>query len=180
MTFLFVPAKGGGGERGGYASGGADRACRQHLAGAALRGPDDGPHSDSNGVQATFLVGLREVTALNDANNNVVMRVNRKRILVRGGGWSPDLLQRATRKRTAQQLLLTRDIGLNAIRLEGKLQDDDLFEQASAMGLMVLPGICCCDAWQQWNSWTNHTHVKLRAPLATPTCFFIGGCIPLC
>eukprot|EP00729_Bicosta_minor_P017911 gene17911-21767_t len=60
--------------------------------------------------------------------------------------------------RNAQQLLLTQDIGLNAIRLEGKLQDDDLFEQASAMGLMVLPGICCCDAWQQWDHWTNNTY----------------------
>lgn len=75
-----------------------------------------------------------------------------------GGGWSPDLLQRNTPMRNAQQLLLTQDIGLNAIRLEGKLQDDDLFEQASAMGLMVLPGICCCDAWQQWDHWTNNTY----------------------
>ena len=22
---------------------------------------------------------------------------------------------------------------------------------------MVLPGLCCCDAWQQWDVWTNHT-----------------------
>lgn len=33
---------------------------------------------------ATFLVGLREVSAVNDANNNLVLRVNKKRILVRG------------------------------------------------------------------------------------------------
>ena len=49
------------------------------------------------------------------------------------------------------------DLGLNAIRLEGKMQDDDFFRQASALGMMVLPGICCCDAWQNWDSWTDHT-----------------------
>ena len=116
---------------------------------------------------ATFLVGLREITGLNDANNNLVVRVNGQRILIRGGGWGPDLLQRNTPQRNARQLLLTRDLGLNAIRLEGKLQDDDLFAQASAMGILMLPGICCCDAWQQWDLWTNATAATASQSMAS-------------
>ena len=65
-----------------------------------------------------------------------VVRVNRQRILVRGGGWSPDLLLRATPQRSRRQLLLTRDLGLNAIRLEGKLQDaSEIFPSDLAGGL---------------------------------------------
>ena len=40
---------------------------------------------------------------------------------------------------TRRQLRMTKDLGLNAIRLEGKLQDDDLFEQADEMGILMLP-----------------------------------------
>ena len=42
------------------------------------------------------------------------------------------------------------------------MQDDDLFEQCDALGIMVLPGLCCCDAWQSWDVWTDATH-KLAA-----------------
>ena len=37
-------------------------------------------------------------------------------------------------------------------------QDNDLFEQCDALGILVLPGICCCDAWQSWEVWTEQTH----------------------
>lgn len=106
---------------------------------------------------ATTLVGLRQANVTLDVRMNAVVSVNGQRILIRGGGWAPDLLQRVTRVRNTQQLRLSRDLGLNTIRLEGKFQDDDFFAQASALGLMVLPGLCCCDAWQQWDVWTNHT-----------------------
>jgi exo-1,4-beta-D-glucosaminidase len=74
-------------------------------------------------------VGLRQVTKTIDENRNALFRVNGKRILIRGGGWAPDLLQRMTPERHAQELAYVRHLGLNAVRLEGKLQDDDLFQQ---------------------------------------------------
>ena len=111
----------------------------------------------------TTQVGLREANVTLDANGNAVLRVNGRRLLVRGGGWAPDLLQRVTARRNAQQLRLTRDLGLNLVRLEGKFQDDDFFRQASALGLLVLPGICCCDAWQNWAQWNNGTFATAMA-----------------
>jgi exo-1,4-beta-D-glucosaminidase len=80
------------------------------------------------------LVGLRSASNSLDANNNAVFRVNGQRLLVRGGGYAPDLLQRMSQQRTRREMAITRDLGLNAIRLEGKLQDDDLFEQCDEMG----------------------------------------------
>ena len=40
-----------------------------------------------------------------------------------------------------------RNLGLNTIRFEGKFEDEDLYDRMDAMGLMGLPGLCCCDAW---------------------------------
>eukprot|EP00041_Stephanoeca_diplocostata_P031726 m.994917 g.994917 ORF g.994917 m.994917 type:complete len:1025 (+) comp24014_c1_seq5:15-3089(+) len=110
----------------------------------------------SDEINATF--GIRQITKTIDANNNAVFRVNNKRILIRGGGWAPDLLQRMTRERHVQELMYVRHLGLNTIRLEGKFQNDDLFAAADALGILVLPGICCCDAWQQWPHWGPDQH----------------------
>ena len=114
----------------------------------------------------TTVVGLREANVTLDANANAVLYINGRRLLVLGGGWAPDLLQRVTPVRNTQQLWLARDLGLNAIRLEGKFSDDDFFVQASALGLVVLPGICCCDAWQNWEQWSNRTFDVAMASVA--------------
>ena len=57
-----------------------------------------------------------------DENNNARFVVNGKQILIRGGGWAPDLLQRMSVQRHTRMLRLSKDLGMNAIRLEGKLQ----------------------------------------------------------
>ena len=109
--------------------------------------------------------GLREVTAellplprsVQDAKTRLLFRVNGQKILIRGGGWCPDMFQRYSTERTRAQLAITKDIGLNAIRLEGKLQNDELFQQASELGILMLPGWMCCDAWQRWDLWDNET-----------------------
>ncbi len=46
-------------------------------------------------------------------------------------------------------------MNLNAIRLEGKMENDDFFTIADQFGIMIMPGWCCCDAWQNWPDWTN-------------------------
>ena len=69
------------------------------------------------------LVGLRSASNALDANNNVVFRINGQRLLIRGGGYAPDLLQRMNKQRTRREMAITKDLGLNAIRLEGILSD---------------------------------------------------------
>ena len=46
-----------------------------------------------SGPTTTTTVGLRTASNDIDANGNALFKVNGKKILVRGGGYAPDLLQ---------------------------------------------------------------------------------------
>src|SRR5258708_59476 len=44
-------------------------------------------------------------------------------------------------------------MGVNTIRLEGRLDRDEFFEKTDRLGILVMPGWTCCDAWERWNDW---------------------------
>jgi exo-1,4-beta-D-glucosaminidase len=98
--------------------------------------------------------GIREVTSELDSANHRIFSVNGKKILVRGGGWSPDMMLRENPRRLRDEFAYVRDMGLNTIRLEGKLESDDFFNLADQQGILVMAGWCCCDAWEHWSEWT--------------------------
>jgi len=60
---------------------------------------------------------------------------------------------RSTPERQHAELDYVRDLNLNAIRLEGKIENDHFFDLADQMGILVLPGWCCCDQWENWPAW---------------------------
>ena len=102
--------------------------------------------------------GIREVQSdLNDKGYRQ-FRINRRNILVRGAGWTPDLFYREPHSRLQQELAYVRHMNLNTIRLEGKLGSDDLFDLADEMGILIMAGWQCCDFWQQWPKWTPQDH----------------------
>ncbi|HKU21263.1 MAG TPA: hypothetical protein VJQ50_09635 [Terriglobales bacterium] len=37
--------------------------------------------------------------------------------------------------------------------MEGKLEDDHFFDLADEMGILMMPGWCCCDQWENWPKW---------------------------
>ncbi len=98
--------------------------------------------------------GIREVTSELTAGGSRLFRINGKRILIRGGGWAQDMLLRPDQKRLNEQFEMVRDLHLNTIRLEGKLESDDFFRLADQQGLLVMAGWCCCDIWERWKMWT--------------------------
>jgi exo-1,4-beta-D-glucosaminidase len=99
----------------------------------------DGRVSDEAIAQA----GIREITSeLTDAGARL-FRVNGKPVLVRGGGWSGDMLLREQPQRLEQQFEMVRDLHLNAIRLEGKLETDAFYRLADEQGILVIAGWCC-------------------------------------
>jgi len=102
---------------------------------------------------ATIRYGIREVSSEMDGENHRVFLVNRKRILIRGGGWSPDMLLRQDLNRLATDFRYVRDLNLNTIRLEGKLETDEFYDLADEQGVLIMAGWCCCDHWEQWNKW---------------------------
>jgi exo-1,4-beta-D-glucosaminidase len=98
--------------------------------------------------------GIREVTSELTTNGSRLFRVNGKPILIRGAGWSQDMLLRSDSKRLAEQFRLVRDMNLNTIRLEGKLETEEFFHLADQQGILVMAGWCCCDHWEMWKDWT--------------------------
>ncbi len=97
--------------------------------------------------------GIREVTSELNPEHGRLFSINGKKILIRGGGWSPDMLLREDPQRIADEFRYVRDMGLNTIRLEGKLETDDFFERADREGILIMAGWCCCDFWELWGKW---------------------------
>ncbi len=119
----------------------------------------------SDATQTAF--GIREVTSEMTPEHHRVFSINGKRILVRGGGWASDMLLRPIPGRVDDQLTYVRDLGLNTIRLEGKLETDHFFDQADRLGILVLPGWMCCDRWQKNAKWDQEDYEVAAASMTT-------------
>jgi exo-1,4-beta-D-glucosaminidase len=120
-----------------------------------------GGESDS----ATVNFGIREVTSELTDNGSRLFKVNGKNVLIRGAAWAPDMLLRWSSKRLDTDLNYVKDMGLNSIRLEGKTDRDEFFDKTDRLGILVMPGWVCCDAWERWNRWTPETKSIAAASL---------------
>ncbi len=115
--------------------------------------------------EAVARVGLREVTSELTDKGARLFRVNGRPILIRGGGWSQDMLLREQPQRLEQQFEMVRDLHLNAIRLEGKLETDAFYRLADEQGVLVIAGWCCCDVWERWAQWSPENYAVAEASL---------------
>src|SRR5438132_1069907 len=97
--------------------------------------------------------GIREVTSELNANNGRLFTINGKKILIRGGGWSSDMMLRENPQRLQDEFRYVRDMGLNTVRLEGKLETEEFYNLADHQGILVMAGWCCCDFWERWPRW---------------------------
>ncbi len=113
----------------------------------------DGKPSDAQDV--TF--GIRQVTSEMN-NGHTLFKINGKPVLIRGGGWAPDLLLRTSPERMDTEFRYMRDLGLNTVRLEGKLESQAFYDLADKYGIFVMAGWCCCDMWERWNEWGNEQY----------------------
>src|SRR6266496_2777476 len=125
----------------------------------------DGKVSDSSHTE----FGIREITsevAEHAANRfKRLFKINGKNILIRGGGWTPDMMLRQDSQRLADEFRYVRDIGLNTIRLEGKLETEEFLELADRQGILVMAGWCCCDFWEHWGNWKTEDFGIAQASL---------------
>ncbi|HYU45767.1 MAG TPA: beta galactosidase jelly roll domain-containing protein [Terriglobales bacterium] len=125
----------------------------------------DGKVSDSSHTE----FGIREITsevAEHAANRfKRLFKINGKNILIRGGGWTPDMMLRQDSQRLADEFRYVRDIGLNTIRLEGKLETEEFLEMADRQGILVMAGWCCCDFWEHWGNWKTEDFGIAQASL---------------
>jgi len=103
--------------------------------------------------QSETRFGIREVKSEVLAANRRLFSINGKNVLIRGGGWSPDMMLRENSQRLRDEFRYVQDMGLNTIRLEGKLETKEFFDLADERGILVIAGWCCCDHWEHWPNW---------------------------
>lgn len=122
--------------------------------------------------QKKIRFGVREITSELDtrdhkaeAQNNEehlyahrIFKVNGRNILIRGAGYSFDMLLREVPEREESELKYVRDMNLNSVRLEGKIADDHFLDLADEYGILVMAGWCCCDRWERWRDWNDENH----------------------
>jgi exo-1,4-beta-D-glucosaminidase len=103
--------------------------------------------------ERTVQFGIREISSELSDKNFRIFKINGKNILIRGAGWTFDMLLRADPKKQDAEIRYVKDMNLNTIRLEGKLADEHFFETCDREGVLVLAGWCCCDHWERWKDW---------------------------
>ncbi|WP_369241528.1 sugar-binding domain-containing protein [Streptomyces sp. R21] len=92
--------------------------------------------------------GIRDVQAPLNSDGARQYRVNGRKLLIKGGGWSPDEFLRWDRAYAEDRLKYALDLGLNTIRLEGHIEPDEFFDLADRYGILTMPGWECCDKWE--------------------------------
>ncbi|UFR06446.1 exo-beta-D-glucosaminidase [Streptomyces sp. Go40/10] len=125
----------------------------------------------SDTAHQTF--GIRDVQAPLNSDGARQFRINGRKLLVKGGGWSPDEFLRWDRAYVEDRLAYARDLGLNTLRLEGHLEPDEFFDLADRHGLLTLPGWECCDKWEgevnpsgSGEKWSDGDHAVAKASMA--------------
>jgi len=104
----------------------------------------DGATSD----RATASFGIRSVSSNLTKQGYRQFFVNGKPLLIRGGGWAPDMFLRDDPARMEAEFNYVLDLGLNTIRSEGKLENQRFYDLADQHGILILAGWECCDKWE--------------------------------
>jgi exo-1,4-beta-D-glucosaminidase len=102
--------------------------------------------------------GIRQITSELTEKNYLLFKINGKKILIRGGGRASDMLLRSDSTRLEAEIQYVKDMNLNTIRLEGKLENDYFYDLCDSQGILVMPGWCCCDHWEKWAKWDEQDY----------------------
>jgi len=103
--------------------------------------------------------GIREVTSKLDERKNRAFEVNGKFTLIKGGGWTDDLLLQDTKESVEAQLKYVQHMNLNSIRCEGFWgKDEILYDLCDEYGVLVMVGWNC--HWEHEEYLLKPTHIK--------------------
>jgi exo-1,4-beta-D-glucosaminidase len=105
----------------------------------------------SDTAEVTF--GIREATSELTDKGYRLFKINGRKVLIRGAAWAPDMFLRWSPERVNADLAYVRDMGLNTVRLEGRIDHEEFFAKADKLGILLMPGWTCCDAWEGWKNW---------------------------
>jgi exo-1,4-beta-D-glucosaminidase len=111
--------------------------------------------------------GIRQFTDYRTTINGtsfVGYKINGRPIFFRGGGYVWDMLQRFDPKSAVATIQYVKDMGLNAIRFEGTVGYEDLYDLADKAGVILMSGFVCCSAWEN-DKWTAEQEQVAHASL---------------
>ncbi len=95
--------------------------------------------------------GIREIGSYLDENKNRAFEVNGKFVLIKGGGWTDDVLLQDTRKSVESQLRYIRHMNLNSLRCEGFWgKEENLYDLCDEYGILVMVGYNCHWEWEEY------------------------------
>ncbi len=115
--------------------------------------------------QTSIRFGIRKIESELTPEGYRLFKVNGKKILVKGAGWAPDMLLRFNPERLKAQILYVKNMHLNTIRLEGKLESDLFYDLCDEQGILVIAGWCCCHQWEWWNKWDDEDYIVAKASM---------------
>jgi exo-1,4-beta-D-glucosaminidase len=101
--------------------------------------------------------GVRQFTDYRTTVNGtsyVGYKINGQNILFKGGGYMWDMFQRWDTKTNETHVKYVKDMGLNIIRFEGNVGNEEMYDIADREGIMLMPGWVCCSRWEESASWT--------------------------
>lgn len=121
---------------------------------------------------ATFHFGIRQISSgLNQKDSSGKQwrwfKINNQTIMIKAGGWAYDMLAKSSAQRANQELLLAKDLNLNAIRLEGTFEDEHFYDLADQIGIMIMADPVCCTQWENWSGWTAENKAVALASFDT-------------
>jgi exo-1,4-beta-D-glucosaminidase len=98
--------------------------------------------------------GIRQISSQLDENQHRLFYLNGRRLLIRGAAWTHDIMLRQDPEREEYQVRYAAAMHLNALRLEGKMFDTNLYTLADRYGVLIMPG-WCVGVFEEDTPWTG-------------------------
>ncbi len=93
--------------------------------------------------------GIRQITDYINEDGHRGYKLNGRKILIRGGGWTDDLLLEYSPERLKAQVEYVRHMNLNTIRSEGLWgNNEDFFDLCDENGILIMYGYSCQWEWK--------------------------------
>ncbi len=95
--------------------------------------------------------GIREISDYVNEEGFRGYKLNGRKILILGGGWVDDLLLNNDYENLKTQINYVKEMGLNAIRLEGVWgTNSDLYDLCDEKGILMMVGWSCQWEWEEY------------------------------
>ncbi len=102
--------------------------------------------SDANSTN----FGIREVSSFFNDKGYRGFNINGKKVLIRGGGWTDDLMLENRDEVVEAKVRYAKNMNLNTIRVEGIWGKDFLYDKCDELGILVLAGWTCHWEWDHY------------------------------